>query len=70
MDLQNALKSLSAGRSATRTRLSLDETLDALRTMGIGNLTLKDVHLPLTSTPGERASVRKKVERAGVRIFS
>jgi len=51
-------------------RLTLDQTLDALRSMGIGHLTLKDVHLSMTSTAGERAAVRKKVEAAGLKILS
>ncbi|MBI3665323.1 MAG: sugar phosphate isomerase/epimerase [Acidobacteria bacterium] len=61
---------LKVGLTSYSTRkLTLDRTLEALQTIGIRYLSLKDVHLPLNSTPEERQVVRAKVERAGIQIL-
>ena len=63
-------RGLKVGLASYSTRkLTLDRTLEALMSMGIRYISLKDMHLPLTSTPKERLAVKKKVEGAGIQIL-
>ncbi len=61
---------LHVGLTSFSTReLSLDDTIGLLTTLGIENIALKYFHLPLRSSPAERAAVRQKLADAGVRVL-
>jgi inosose dehydratase len=47
-----------------------DEALKTIQRLGVRNLSLKDVHLPLTSTPEERRQFREKAEQMELSITS
>lgn len=47
-------------------KFPLDEALAMTQKAGVQYITLKDMHLPLKSTPEERQAVRKKVADAGL----
>ena len=60
---------LMIGLASYSTRmLSVDDTIAVCQRTGIKHIALKDAHLKLTSTPAERAAVRKKFSDAGVAI--
>jgi inosose dehydratase len=46
------------------------EALQDIKRLGIRYLSLKEVHLPLTSTPEERKQVRQQAEDLGLKITS
>ena len=48
----------------------LAETLQATHRLGVRYLSLKDVHLPLTSTPDQRKQVRQQAADLGLSITS
>lgn len=48
----------------------LAETLQAIHRLGVRYLSLKDVHLPLTSTPDQRKEVRQQAQDLGLSITS
>jgi sugar phosphate isomerase/epimerase len=52
--------------SYTLRKFSLDEAIAMTKQAGVKYISLKEVHLPLKSTPTERQAVRKKVEDAGL----
>lgn len=63
-------RGLKVGLTSYSTRmLMLDPTLKALQSVGVHYISLKDMHLPLSSTKEERAAVKKKVRAAGLEIL-
>jgi inosose dehydratase len=48
----------------------LDQALQAIRRLGVRDLSLKDVHLPLSSTAEQRRRVRQQAEDLGLTITS
>lgn len=48
----------------------LDQTLQDTKRLGVRYLSLKDVHLPLTSTPEQRQQVRQQAKDLGLTITS
>ena len=61
---------LHVGLTSFSTReLSLDDTIRLLTTLGVKNIAIKYFHLPLRSSPAERAAVRQKLADAGVRVL-
>jgi sugar phosphate isomerase/epimerase len=48
----------------------LAEALQDIRRVGVRYVSLKDIHLPLTSTPEERRQARKQAEDLGLSITS
>ena len=63
-------RGLKVGLTSYSTRmLMLEPTLKALQSMEIAYISLKDMHLPLSSTKEERAAAKKKVQDAGLEIL-
>lgn len=61
---------LRLGLASYSTRkLTLDETLELGRALGVRHIHLKDVHLPMTATPADFAAARAKIEAAGMRLM-
>jgi inosose dehydratase len=56
--------------SYTFRMFTLDQAIAMTKRVGIGKLALKDVHLPLTSSPQEVAAVLAKMKSAGVTLSS
>jgi len=52
--------------SYTLRKFSLDQAISMTREAGLKYISLKDMHLPLKSTPVERREAHKKVEAAGL----
>src|SRR5436309_5853297 len=50
----------------TLRKFSLDEAIAMTKEAGVKYISLKEVHLPLKSTPAQREEARKKVEAAGL----
>lgn len=48
----------------------LDQALQDIKRLGVRYLSLKEVHLPLTSTPDQRKQVRDQVQGLGLTITS
>lgn len=48
----------------------LDQTLQDIKRLGVRYLSLKEVHLPLSSTPEQRHQVRQQAESLGLTITS
>jgi sugar phosphate isomerase/epimerase len=48
----------------------LDQALQDIKRLGVKYLSLKEVHLPLTSTPDQRKQVREQVQGLGLTITS
>ena len=62
-------RGLKVGMTSYSTRkLSVDETIACCRRAGIQYIALKDVHLKLTSTPEERATMRRKFDDSGIKV--
>ena len=60
---------LNVGLTTFSTRkLSLDDTVGLLAKVGVENIALKSFHLPLRSSPGERAAVRRQLADAGLEL--
>ena len=60
---------LKVGLASYSTReLSVDETIACCRRVGIHYITIKDVHLKLSSSPEERRAFRDKFRDAGIEI--
>ncbi|HZS51509.1 MAG TPA: sugar phosphate isomerase/epimerase [Bryobacterales bacterium] len=55
--------------SYTTRKLTYERTLEELKGIRIEYISLKDVHLPLSSTREERLAAKKKAEDAGVKIM-
>ncbi len=55
--------------SFTTRELSLDETIAALKRLGIQYISLKSYHLPLESNKAERKTVGRKVADAGLTLM-
>ena len=56
--------------SYTFRMFTLDQAIAMTRRVGIGKLALKDVHLPLSSSPREIAAALAKMKSAGVTLSS
>jgi len=56
--------------SYTFSRLPLDTTIDAIRRVGVGYVSIKDAHLPLKSSAQERKAVARKFLDAGITPLS
>src|SRR6266699_5234299 len=52
--------------SYTLRKFSLDQAIAMTREAGLKYISLKDMHLPMKSTPAERREAHKKVEAAGL----
>jgi inosose dehydratase len=52
--------------SYTLRKFSLEQAIAMTKEAGVKYITLKDVHLPLKSTPAELAAARGKIESAGL----
>lgn len=48
----------------------LDQTLQDIKRLGVRYLSLKEVHLPLTSTADQRRQAREQAEALGLKIIS
>jgi inosose dehydratase len=48
----------------------IDEALQQIRRLGVRYLSLKEVHLPLTSAPEQRRQLRQQAEQLGLAIIS
>lgn len=67
---REAFGGLKVGLASYSTRkLTLEETLKALAEMSIHFVSLKDMHLPLSSSPAERQTAKQKVADAGLKIL-
>jgi sugar phosphate isomerase/epimerase len=55
--------------SYTLRKFSLDQAIAMTQQTGLKYISLKDMHLPLTSTPAERREVRRKIEAAGLTLM-
>ena len=51
-------------------KFSLDEAIAMTSKAGVKYISLKDVHLPMKSTPAERQEARRKIEAAGLVLIS
>jgi inosose dehydratase len=51
-------------------KFSLDEAIAMTRQAGVKYISLKDVHLPMKSTPAQRQEARQKIEAAGLVLIS
>ena len=61
---------LKVGLTSYSTRyLGLELTLKALQSMDIKYISLKDMHLPVSSTKEERGAALKKIRTAGIEIL-
>jgi sugar phosphate isomerase/epimerase len=56
--------------SYTFRAFTLDQLIAAAKRLGVQRLTLKDMHLPLTSTQAEIDAVRAKIAAAGLELSS
>ncbi len=56
--------------SYTLRKFSLDEAIAMTKEAGVKYISLKDVHLPLKSTPEERREAHQKIEAAGLELIS
>jgi sugar phosphate isomerase/epimerase len=56
--------------SYTFRAFSLDQTIEMTKRLGLTNMTLKDMHLPLTSTPEQIADVRRRIADADLMLVS
>lgn len=64
-------RGLKAGvASYTLRKLPLDAAIEAIRRVGLSYVSIKDFHLPLTSTPEERRAVAAKFKAAGITPLS
>lgn len=55
--------------SYTFRKFSLDQAIEWTKLAGCKYINLKDVHLPLTSTPEELQAARQKIEAAGLKLM-
>jgi inosose dehydratase len=61
---------LKVGLTSYSTRmLMLEPSLKALQFLGVRYISLKDMHLPLSSTTEERAAAKKKIAKAGLEVL-
>lgn len=51
-------------------KMSLDDVIAVMKKAGVKYVSLKDVHLPMKSTPEERRETRNKLEAAGLVLIS
>lgn len=54
--------------SYTLRKFSLDQALAMTKQVGLTSICLKDMHLPLKSTPAERKEARAQAEAAGIKL--
>lgn len=55
--------------SYTFRNFTLDQAIDMTSQAGLGYITLKDVHLPMRSSPEQRHQAREKIEAAGLKLM-
>lgn len=55
--------------SYTFREFDLEETLKMTRRLGIGQIALKSMHMPLESTPEEIAQIAGRIRNAGVELY-
>ncbi|HER09874.1 MAG TPA: sugar phosphate isomerase/epimerase [Bacteroides sp.] len=55
--------------SYTFREFDLGETLEMTRRLGIGNIALKSMHMPLESTPEEIAQIAGRIRNAGIDLY-
>lgn len=55
--------------SYTLRNFNLDQAIEMTKTAGVKYISLKDVHLPLKSTPEERHAANRKIEAAGLKLM-
>jgi sugar phosphate isomerase/epimerase len=68
---RDAFDGLKVGMTSyTLRKFPLDEAIAMSRQVGVKYISLKDVHLPMKSTPAERQEARRKVEAAGLQLIS
>ena len=69
--LADGWRGLKAGvASYTLRKLPLDAAIAAIQRVGLSYVSIKDFHLPLTSTPEERRAVAAKFKAAGITPLS
>jgi sugar phosphate isomerase/epimerase len=62
--------SLKVGMTSYTTReYPLEASIKILKSLGVGYVSIKDVHLPLGSTKEERKAARGRIEKAGLTIM-
>jgi inosose dehydratase len=68
---QKAMHDFKVGiASYTFRKLSLDDTIKALKRLNLSYISIKDFHLPLTSTKVERAAAMQKLKDADISPLS
>jgi inosose dehydratase len=55
--------------SYTYRKFTLDQAIEMTKQAGFKYINLKDVHLPLTSTPAELQAARQKIEKSGLKLM-
>jgi len=50
-------------------KMSLDDAIKATRRLGLSYISLKDFHLPMNSTTGQRREVAEKIRQAGLTLM-
>jgi inosose dehydratase len=55
--------------SYTLHKLNLDQTLAAVKKVGLTHLALKDVHMPMNSSASELQAIADKVKAAGLQLY-
>src|SRR5262249_13401146 len=67
----DAFRGLKVGiASYTFSRFPLEETIDAIRTIGVHYVSIKEAHLPLKSTAAQRKVVAQQFRDAGITPLS
>lgn len=56
--------------SYTFRKFTLDQALEMTKMLDLKKITLKDMHLPMNTTPDQMALVRKKMKDAGIELSS
>jgi sugar phosphate isomerase/epimerase len=56
--------------SYSLSKFSLTQAIAMTKQAGVKYISLKEVHLPLKSTPAERQAARQQVEAAGIKVIS
>ncbi len=56
--------------SYTTRKLTLDETINCAKNLGLKHVSLKDFHLPLKATPQQFSEVKSKMKDAGLDFYS
>ncbi|MDQ0109603.1 sugar phosphate isomerase/epimerase [Chitinophaga terrae (ex Kim and Jung 2007)] len=54
----------------TFAKFNIDQAIEMLNRINVRNLSLKDIHLPINSTPGQIREVTEKIANAGIKIYA